>query len=84
MPFKVYNIGNNAPVKLTEFIDAIENSLGIIAKKNFLPMQKGDVFATHSNSKNLYNDLKFKPTMSIQEGIDHFINWYKEFYIKIN
>lgn len=84
VPFKVYNIGNNAPVKLTEFIDAIENSLGIIAKKNFLPMQKGDVFATHSNSKNLYNDLKFKPTMSIQEGIDHFINWYKEFYIKIN
>lgn len=80
-PFRVYNIGNNSPVRLTNFIDAIENSLGIVAKKNYLPMQPGDVQATHADSSNLINDFNFNPSTPIQSGIDNFIDWYKSYYL---
>jgi UDP-glucuronate 4-epimerase len=80
-PFRVYNIGNNSPVRLTSFIDAIENSLGIVAKKNYLPMQLGDVQATHADSTNLVNDFNFNPSTPIQSGIDNFIDWYKSYYL---
>ncbi|MBD5164884.1 NAD-dependent epimerase [Helicobacter sp.] len=79
-PYKIYNIGNNNPVKLMDFIEAIEKELGIVAKKNMLPLQPGDVPATYANVEDLVSDLGYKPNTSIQEGIKHFIAWYKEFF----
>lgn len=79
-PYKVYNIGNNSPVNLMEFIDAIEEKLGIEAKKEFLPLQAGDVPQTYANVEDLYRDINFKPQTSIKEGISNFIDWYKEYY----
>ncbi len=79
-PYKVYNIGNNSPVNLMEFIYAIEEKLGIEAKKEFLPLQAGDVPQTYANVEDLYRDINFKPQTSIKEGIGNFIDWYKEYY----
>jgi len=82
-PYKIYNIGNNAPVKLMDFIEAIERKLGRKIKKNLLPLQAGDVPATYANVKDLVEDLGYKPSTSIQEGIDKFIDWYMDFF-KVN
>jgi UDP-glucuronate 4-epimerase len=82
-PYKVYNIGNNSPVKLMEFIEAIEEKLGIEAVKEFLPLQAGDVPQTYANVEDLFNDIDFKPQTSIKEGIGNFIDWYLDYY-KIN
>jgi len=79
-PFKLYNIGNSAPVKLLDFVKAIEESLGKKAIINFLPMQNGDVPATWANVDDLVNDLGFKPHTSVNEGVRNFINWYLSFY----
>ncbi|WP_026943303.1 NAD-dependent epimerase [Helicobacter rodentium] len=79
-PYKIYNIGNNNPVKLMDFIEAIEKELGMVAKKNMLPLQPGDVPATYANVEDLVSDLGYKPNTSIQEGIKNFIQWYREFY----
>lgn len=79
-PYKIYNLGNNNPVELGEFIETIENILGKSAKKNFLPMQPGDVLATYANVDELIKDVDFKPTTSIAEGMKHFIDWYREYY----
>jgi len=79
-PFKLYNIGNSAPVKLLDFVKAIEESLGKKAIINFLPMQNGDVPATWANVDDLANDLGFKPHTSVNEGVRNFINWYLSFY----
>jgi UDP-glucuronate 4-epimerase len=79
-PYKVYNIGNSAPVSLTDFIEAIEKSLGKTAVKNMLPLQPGDVPATWADVSDLESDLGYKPGTSIQEGVDRFIQWYREFY----
>ena len=79
-PHKIFNIGNSNPVPLMDFIEAIENAIGKKAKKVFLPMQPGDVSATHADTKQLENWIKFKPNTSIEEGISEFINWYKKFY----
>jgi len=79
-PYKIYNIGNNAPVKLTEFIEAIETKLGKIAKKNMMPLQAGDVVATYANVDDLVRDLNYKPETSITEGINNFIDWYIDFF----
>lgn len=78
-PYKVYNIGNSNPVKLMDFISAIENSLGKVAQKNFLPIQPGDVPATWANIDDLINNLNYKPATKVTEGIKHFVNWYKEY-----
>src|SRR5690625_2910235 len=75
-PYKVYNIGNNSPVRLMEFIEAIENKLGKTAKKNFLPLQAGDVPETYANVEDLFRDIDFKPETTIQEGVNKFIDWY--------
>ncbi len=80
-PYKVYNIGNNSPVKLMDFIKAIENKLGNKAKKNMLPIQQGDVPSTYANVADLIDNFDYKPNTPIQEGIDKFIDWYKDFYI---
>lgn len=79
-PYKVYNIGNNSPVRLMEFIEAIENKLGKTAKKNFLPLQAGDVPETYANVEDLFRDIDFKPETTIQEGVNKFIDWYLDYY----
>jgi len=79
-PYRVYNIGNNAPVQLMEMIGALERSLGIEAEKHFLPMQPGDVPATYANVEDLVRDVDFKPSTPIEVGIERFVAWYREYY----
>lgn len=79
-PYKIYNIGNSSPVKLMDFIEAIETALGKPAEKNMMPIQPGDVPATWADVSDLVDDLDYQPDMPIQEGINRFIAWYKEFY----
>ena len=79
-PYKVYNIGNNAPVKLMDFITALEKKIGKTAKKNMLPIQPGDVPSTYADVTDLIEDLGYKPNTSIEEGISNFVDWYKEFF----
>jgi UDP-glucuronate 4-epimerase len=79
-PYKIYNIGNSSPVQLMDFIEAIEKALGKEAQKNMLPIQPGDVPATWANVSDLVDDLDYHPDTSIQEGVNRFIAWYKEFY----
>ncbi|GAV19878.1 UDP-glucuronate 4-epimerase [Mariprofundus micogutta] len=79
-PWRVYNIGNSTPVALMDFISAIEKALGVEAKKNFLPMQAGDVPATAANVDALINDVGFRPDTSVEQGVSEFIQWYLEYY----
>ncbi len=79
-PYRLYNIGNNSPVKLLDFIESIEKSLGKKAQKNLLPMQPGDVVATWANVDDLVADFGYAPSVSVQEGIDRFVKWYLEFH----
>ncbi len=81
-PYKVYNIGNSAPVKLMDFIEEIERQLGKKAQKNLLPLQPGDVPASHADVTDLMADLGYKPETSVKDGIAAFVSWYKEFYGK--
>jgi UDP-glucuronate 4-epimerase len=79
-PYRIYNIGNNSPVELMEFIEAIEKALGKKAKKNFLPMQPGDVPATWADVKDLVEDFGYKPAMSVEQGVKNFVTWFRGFY----
>ncbi len=79
-PYKIYNIGNNQPVKLIDFIEAIEKAIGKTAKKNMLPIQPGDVPATYADVTDLVEDLGYKPATPIQEGVEKFVKWYRDFY----
>lgn len=79
-PYKVYNIGNNNPVRLMDFITAIENKLGKTIQKNFLPIQAGDVPATYADVHDLVEDMGYKPATPIQEGINKFVDWYMDFF----
>ncbi len=79
-PYKIYNIGNNNPVKLMDFIEAIEKEVGKTAQKNMLPLQPGDVPATYANVNDLVSELNYKPNTSIQTGIKNFVKWYREFF----
>ena len=79
-PYKVYNIGNSNPVRLMDFIEAIEAKIGKIAEKNMMPMQAGDVPSTHADVSDLERDLDYKPTTKIKDGISSFIDWYRSFY----
>lgn len=79
-PYKIFNIGNNHPVKLTDFIEAIESALNLKAEKEFLPIQPGDVPATFADIKALKDYVDFQPSTSIQDGINSFIQWYKSYY----
>jgi len=79
-PYKIYNIGNNNPVELLEFIEVIETALGRKAHKEFLDIQPGDVPATYANVDDLVADVGFKPATPITEGIEKFIAWYREYY----
>jgi UDP-glucuronate 4-epimerase len=79
-PYKIYNIGNNSPVDLMEFINEIENALGKKAEKNLLPMQPGDVVATWADVGNLIKDFNYNPNTPLNKGIATFVEWYKEYY----
>jgi len=79
-PYRVYNIGNNNPVHLLTFIETIENCLGKKAIKNLLPLQAGDVPDTYADVVDLVNDLGYKPSTPLEEGIKNFVEWYKDFY----
>lgn len=81
-PYRVYNIGNNAPVKLLDFIKILENTIGIEAKKEFLPMQDGDVVSTYADCSDLIKEFDYKPTTKLNDGISEFVKWYREFYSK--
>lgn len=80
VPYRLYNIGNNQPVQLMEFVEAIEKALGKPANKEFLPLQDGDVPGTYADVDDLTTDTGFKPSTSIQDGINDFIAWYKNYY----
>ncbi|MBK5073750.1 NAD-dependent epimerase [Budviciaceae bacterium CWB-B4] len=79
-PYVVYNIGNSNPVRLMEYIEAIEKALGKTAQKNLLPMQPGDVMETSADTSALYNVIGFKPHTSVIDGVQKFVDWYREFY----
>jgi UDP-glucuronate 4-epimerase len=79
-PYKLYNIGNNNPVRLMDMIETLERCLGKSAVKNFLPMQPGDVPATFADVDDLMRGVGFKPATSIEEGLEKFASWYREFY----
>lgn len=78
-PYKIYNIGNNQPVTLRRFITAIENACGKKAVENQMPMQPGDVPVTYADISDLYKDVGFAPSTTIEDGVNHFVAWYKEF-----
>lgn len=80
--YKVYNIGNNKPEKLMDFIETLEKAIGREAKKEYLPMQPGDVYQTYADVTDLIRDFDFKPSTSIAEGLGRFAEWYKEYYGK--
>lgn len=79
-PYRVYNIGNSQPTSLIKYIEAIEKALGVTAKKNLLPMQPGDVLETSADTAALYKAIGFKPQTSVEEGVERFVSWYREFY----
>ncbi len=79
-PYRLYNIGNNNPVQLNDFISAVEKALGKTAEKNLLPMQPGDVANTHADVGALERDFGFKPTTSIESGVQQFIDWYRAYF----
>jgi UDP-glucuronate 4-epimerase len=79
-PYRIYNIGNNAPVSLMEFIETIENSLGKVADKNFMDMQAGDVVSTYADTSALMQDFDYQPSTSLDMGVVEFVKWYKTFY----
>ncbi len=79
-PYRLYNIGNNSPVELMCLIETLEKELGKTAIKEMLPLQQGDVPATYANVDALINDVGFKPSTSIEDGVSSFVKWYKTYY----
>lgn len=79
-PWRIYNIGNNKPVQLMDYIDALEKTLEKKAHINFLPLQLGDVPDTNANVDNLKKKFNYKPSTSVSEGVSKFVKWYKDYY----
>jgi len=79
-PYSLYNIGNGNPVKLLDFIEAIENVTGKTTQKNMLPMQPGDVEKTWADTTDLEKDYQYKPNTPIEVGVREFVEWYKKYY----
>src|SRR5471030_430417 len=79
-PYVVYNIGNSDPISLMTYMQALETALGIKAKKNMLPMQAGDVLGTSADTQALYDAIAFKPETSVEQGVQRFVEWYRDFY----
>jgi UDP-glucuronate 4-epimerase len=80
-PWRVYNIGNNRPVNLLDYIGALEKALGMEAKKEFLPMQPGDVADTWANVDDLIMNFNYRPSTQVEQGIDNFAKWFKAYYL---
>jgi len=78
--YRFYNIGNDQPERLGHFVETLEKSLGVEAKKEMYPMQPGDVQSTHADLTAIKRDFYFQPTTSFAEGLDKFVNWYREYY----
>jgi len=79
-PWKIYNIGNNKPVELMTYIEALEKALGKKAIINFLPLQPGDVPDTYANVDNLKEKFSYKPSTSVVDGISNFVKWYRDYH----
>ncbi|CAM8483034.1 NAD-dependent epimerase [Escherichia coli] len=79
-PYRVFNIGNSSPVELMDYITALEQALGLEAKKNMMPIQPGDVLNTSAETQALYKTIGFKPETPVQQGVKNFVDWYKEYY----
>jgi UDP-glucuronate 4-epimerase len=79
-PYRLYNIGNHSPVQLMDFVGLIEKALGQEAKKNFLPLQPGDVPTTYADLSELVRDFDFEPRTPIDDGIRRFVAWYRDYY----
>lgn len=79
-PFRIVNIGNSQKVRLLDFVNAIEKELGVLAKRNFMDLQPGDVPATWADSTLLRNLIDFQPDTNIQDGVSKFVTWYREYY----
>jgi UDP-glucuronate 4-epimerase len=79
-PYKIYNLGNNQPIELNEFIATIETIMGKSARQNLLPMQPGDVVSTYADVQELIADFDFQPSTSITLGLEKFVSWYQEYY----
>lgn len=79
-PYKIFNIGNNNPVKLMDFIKVLEEKIGKEANKVYMEMQDGDVLKTYADISDLEKTINFKPSTSIEDGLDKFAKWYKEYY----
>lgn len=79
-PYRVYNIGNHTPVGLLDFIEIIENALGMKAKKELMPMQPGDVRETFADIEDLARDFEFRPRTAIRDGVARFVEWYRSYY----
>ena len=81
-PFRIVNIGNSQPVNLLDFIKVLESVVGKVAKKNFLGMQNGDVYKTHSNIGLLESLIGFQEKTTLHDGISEFVKWYQSYYLK--
>ncbi|SUO93683.1 NAD-dependent epimerase [Suttonella ornithocola] len=79
-PYRLYNIGNGQPVGLLDFVQALEKALGVVAEKQFVPMQAGDVYATWADSEALFQATGFRPQIALSEGVEKFAKWYREYY----
>ncbi|MBC6904783.1 NAD-dependent epimerase [Saccharophagus sp. K07] len=79
-PYRIYNIGNGRPVKLMDFVAALEAALGKVAEKNFMPMQPGDVYATYADTRSLFDATGYQPDITVTDGVGRFVEWYKSFY----
>lgn len=80
-PYRIFNIGNGSPVKLLDFIEALETSLGMTAEKNMLPMQPGDVHATWAETEDFFAATGYQPKVGVKEGVARFVEWYKDYYL---
>lgn len=80
VPFRIFNIGNGKPALLSEYIEELEKALGVEAKKDYLPMQQGDILDTHADTRRLENAIHYKPDTGIRAGIEQFVAWYRDYY----
>ena len=79
-PYRVYNIGNSSPVELMDYITALEEALGMVAEKNMMPIQPGDVLETSADTRPLYDAVGFRPQTTVRHGVKNFVDWYKAYY----
>jgi UDP-glucuronate 4-epimerase len=79
-PYRVYNIGNNRPVDLSHYIETLEKCLGRKAERNLLPLQLGDVPDTYADVQDLERDVGYKPATTVEEGVQAFVDWYRDYY----